>query len=767
MLFGDGLAVLGGKGGEVARADAMPSTRQMAAELKPQQPPPVWTTPLPEESTDFAIYLNGGRLLVGTVESGATLGIPDYRDLILYDTRRGAELWRSSRPELRKGSYRVLATEPLLVLAGNNKEELYLAGYDLQTGNRRWERRFDDPFRFLVQQDRLLVAGFRKRGWSLTLLDVASGAVRWERQVATHSPNDQPRQVVLTGQDALLVSGEVQAVRLADGEGHWIYRPESLRPLSLSFVKEHLLLVGLEGAVMLDAGLGTARWQLADDNLAPVRISALHGERLYLLRGISTMLGGPGQTAGGGNRIEAIDLRRGKRLWSYNLPQPAASALLPMDGGLYLSTRNQLLCLDPVLGKPLFQRTLPQKMIAASPTEAVFAGQPDLLVPHGKSVVLARVLYGVAAFAAQTGKTLWAQPHHPEPSSNPYTADQQANLFQQTLKLYGYLPAKQQRQPLGLRTGDQLQESSILQVMQRSADVSIAQADRTLDDRNTTRLGRQAAHSSKINAINSSMIAERMAHNRAAIEAMNDLMLSLFDLNTALANALKQQAHQGLFERLMMKMDASNGARSDAFHGNYYLWPFQERGRGLTIVDLNTGRRNDLIFAPMVPPLTDYGLDLPTYAVNPAGDQLVTFGVPLDAGRYEDYVKWKWRIPRAATMAFDLTKLKYAKRSSTADYWQKNLRTDLVEWASRGDLDKVRELLARGVGPNQEKYTITPLWMAIFRGHEQIVKELIAHGANVNWEHTMMRLRPLEMARNVGASKAIISMLEAAGAKEL
>lgn len=764
MIFGDGVAALTGRAGEVARGDVLPSTRQLAAELQPQQPAPEWATTLPEEAVDFSLYLDMDRLLVGTAESGAYLGIPDFRTLILYDVRNGSEIWRSDRPELRNGSYRVLATEPLIVLAGSNQSDLYLAGYDPGTGVKQWERRFSDPFRFMVQRNRLLVAGFRKQDWHLTLLDVLNGEPLWEITVATTAPGDTPRQVKMTEDDVLLVGSAIQSLRLTDGSAHWAYAPSRpLQALDLYPLGERVLLVGLDSLVMLDAAQGKVLWQ-REISGSPIRVSALTGTHLYLLRGEKTLLDGPGQDNPGENLVEAFDVQNGKSLWRYDLPQRGASALLVQEQGVYLSTRDRIVGLDSVSGKKLFQRTLPVDMVAASPTDAAFAGQPDLIVPHRDAIILARALFGVAAFSARDGKKLWVQPHYLAPLQNPYTADQQVNVFQQTLKLYGYLPANQKRQSTLSQQDIRLQPSLILQSMQRSADSAIARANRTLMNSRTTMLGSRLAHSSKITAIEGNIIAERMAMVREQIESLNNFMLSYYDLMEALGEALKHQAQQGLFERLRMKMSVSSFARGDAFHGDYYLWPFQERGRGLTIIDLNTGKRNDLIFAPLVPPLTELGLDLPTYAVSPAGDQLITFGVSLNPSSYEDYVKWKWRIPRASTLAYDLSQFKFDEKSTTEAYWQEHLKTDLVEWAMRGDLAMVRELIANGVDVNQERYTITPLWAAIFRGHEAVVRELVDHGANVNWEHTMMRLRPLQMAQNIGASPVIIQILKQAGA---
>lgn len=764
MIFGDGVAALTGRGGEVARGDAMPSTRSLIHELAPQQPQPGWVSQLPEEAVDFATYIDQSRLLIGTVESGAYLGIPDFKDIILYDTTKGIELWHSPRHEIRNGRYSVLTTVPNIVLAGWGEQRLWLLGYQPDNGTKIWQHEIDAPFRAVTDRETLLVTGFENNTWSLTAFNIKDGTVRWRHTVASRVSADQPVNIVVDKGSLLLVSREVTALSLADGKTKWhaSIGDDKFTTLDLSRQADSYLLVGMEGLVRINATNGAASW-LYHAKVQPIRMAAVSAGRVFLLRGDGPLL----KSAAGnetGFSIDCVDLRSGKLIWRYALPSRATSALLHLSRRLVLSTKNQLIVLDAAQGKSLFQRTFSDEMIAASPTEARYQGQPDLLEPRGDNIIVARELYGVAAFSLQSGKRIWEQPHYLQPQNNPYTVNWQAGVLEKTMKLYGFNPAKAAPVEFGFQ--QTRNESLILQTLQHSTDSAIAQANRTLADRSTTRLGGRLAHTSKITSIESNIIAERMQQNQAAIQATFDFMWAYMDLVEALGEALKQRAYQALFERLAMKMNSTLAARAHAFQGDYYVWPFQERGRGLTLIDLNTGRRNDLIFSPAVPPLTDYGVDLTVYAIDPSGKHLVTFGVPLDEQHLQEYVKWKWRVPHEAALDYNLAKLTFTRKSTTAKYWEENLKTDLVEWANVGNLAKVKELIAHGVNVNQEKYTVTPLWMAIYRGHADIVRVLIAHGANVNWEHTMMKVKPLMMAKNVKASSEIIKMLEDAGATE-
>ena len=52
----------------------------------------------------------------------------------------------------------------------------------------------------------------------------------------------------------------------------------------------------------------------------------------------------------------------------------------------------------------------------------------------------------------------------------------------------------------------------------------------------------------------------------------------------------------------------------------------------MTLVDLDTGKRNDLIFSPGVGALTVFAMDLNTYGLDPSKKWLVLFGVGMVPG---------------------------------------------------------------------------------------------------------------------------------------
>jgi len=91
-----------------------------------------------------------------------------------------------------------------------------------------------------------------------------------------------------------------------------------------------------------------------------------------------------------------------------------------------------------------------------------------------------------------------------------------------------------------------------------------------------------------------------------------------------------------------------------------------------------------------------------------------------------------------------------------------NLEEELLKAAREGDVEKVKDLLARGADPNAIKLGTTPLHIAAGHGHFDIVKILVENGANVNAKD-LMGFTPLHSAI-MGNHLAIVKFLIENGA---
>ena len=85
---------------------------------------------------------------------------------------------------------------------------------------------------------------------------------------------------------------------------------------------------------------------------------------------------------------------------------------------------------------------------------------------------------------------------------------------------------------------------------------------------------------------------------------------------------------------------------------------------------------------------------------------------------------------------------------------------DILTACSRGDLERVRQLIQEGQNVNSDSYVWTPLMYAAHNGHDQIVRELIRAGADVNGKDKYKRTA-LHKASWRGRSSVIKTLAEA------
>ena len=118
-----------------------------------------------------------------------------------------------------------------------------------------------------------------------------------------------------------------------------------------------------------------------------------------------------------------------------------------------------------------------------------------------------------------------------------------------------------------------------------------------------------------------------------------------------------QGRYQWLLENLALvgrpqaAMPPSLSQSSAPDGGHLYLRPFYKRGRGVTIVSLETGKRRDVIISPHSEPLTAFGVDLPVFTIGPRG-KMVAFGLSMRPERYVERKLGKSKVPVLSLPAF-------------------------------------------------------------------------------------------------------------------
>ena len=200
---------------------------------------------------------------------------------------------------------------------------------------------------------------------------------------------------------------------------------------------------------------------------------------------------------------------------------------------------------------------------------------------------------------------------------------------------------------------------------------------------------------------------------------------------------------------------------ANSVQGDFYIRPRYRpnRGWGLTVVNVKTGQRADLLLTPDNEPLAQYAPNLPAFVIDPSGARILAKGVGLDPTRYETYEKRgvfnparkmyagyrgdNWSIPCPSVLAFDLASLpagqKPENQKSAAKPVEGNkkvLNDQLREAAFQNDPQTVNQALGGGADVNAaDEYGRTALMLAAESlasyGKKDVIETLIQHGAEI------------------------------------
>src|SRR5690606_31688356 len=227
-----------------------------------------------------------------------------------------------------------------------------------------------------------------------------------------------------------------------------------------------------------------------------------------------------------------------------------------------------------------------------------------------------------------------------------------------------------------------------------------------------------------------------------SMELAQQTLASAVALSGAIESALKNQALNGAVDRLTMDINRAARLHRAPFRGRYWLRPYVDalidKVQGVTLVDLDTGRRHDLMTTAFVPAYSQNGIDVPPLALDARGERLYTLGVGLDPGRYLPHVLWKVRLPQPSLLAYDLRRASFTPRNAAVEQRLAQAETAAATGGARQLLDAVlmnnlvhvRRLLDAGADPNMRTlHGYTPLMMAADSGSEVMVRLLLAWGA--------------------------------------
>ena len=709
--FAEGIRVMTGRGGTKAEREAIKDMAPIAEELASYQPKPDLEIPLRADQIDLLEFVDVDRVLVGEIQLSTVLAVPKFGDLLLYDTKTGTQVWTRSRPDLQFGKYSLLAASPVLLVHGVGAKTAVYLGLDPGSGAEQWTYKVDQPQAGFLgpKGDLLLVLSEEKAGRVLTAVRIADGSTAW-RQVMTGPVLGAvgAHEVWFDGASLFVVAGGVKRISPETGAVAWSGEaPETLVPLSLWAGPGLALAWGTRKVSAFDPETGARRWGPMDIDQGLLDIT-LSPEVPNL--GFAVARQEYTATSGTMDKLVAVDLKSGKKAWSFEPKAMIQSNLLVRKGGLFLVVAGRLVKLDPANGRKLSETAYPIDM-------TVIADLPDLLIPRPEAVVAVRERGGVAAFSEKTGGLLWCQA---------------LNIWDAAKFWYG--------------TVDATIKSSVGSVQ------SVEEATKEAAKRES------AWWSGWNRAVNVQWSGTAQSGRSASqFGATMALFQSTLWVSSAIEMSMRAKAVEGLAERLMLALENSIRLHSRSLQGDYFIRPYSKVGVGYAVVDLRTGKRADHYFSAPNFGMSHMTMELAQFALDPSGKRLVTAGIGLDPSKWERYVKFKWAMPYPSIVGYDLGALTF--RSALWD------NRALAMAADNGKLDEVKALIAAGAwADSRDLMGNTALYIAASKGHVDVVKYLISKGAEVNFWRESYFLKSSLQEAVFGGHVAVVKALLEAGA---
>lgn len=752
--FGDGVAAISGRGGTIARSDALNDTAKLARQLAPGNPSTAWETVFPAEAADFVQFIDGERVLVGTLEIGAYLGVPDFKKLILYDARSGANIWEAERQKLPRGRYVVLALDPHIVLMGTSPSLLTLTAFSRASGSRVWEAAFKSPLAHTLSQaqDRFFVLASEGARRQLRAVDPKTGRLLWSQDIPEEIFAKNRRVIVESDGGDVYVAGR-KLIRLTreDGKILWTADPAELDGAGGNFapVPGGLIAWSAKSMSFLDRNTGRARWHHSVAQ-GVIKLATLGDGQIFHV--VAMDAADAASVSSLSDKVQSLDLKSGNLRWSREIGGTVVSQFAMEKGLLLLSLEEELVALQAATGAVQWRRSLPAAFRMASPTEYDPPGQPDLLRIGNAKLYLARESAGLIAYSLPQGNELWRQENYTTAAAAyPFSAPARAARLKSML-LANNVPVNPAPAGGYVYSPQPSFGTQRLQSQHRSLEVDRQRA-----------AGR--GDTGRVAWINNEMgVNQSMQRFSASIDNSIQIMNASVALSSAIAQALQKTALQGAVSKLSMEIDHAALLHHGAFQGRYYVRPFQElfyaRMQGVTLVDLETGKRSDLVVSPHIETVTKYGIEIPQVALDPKGKRLITVGVGLKPERYQEYVAWKVRQARPSVLAYDVSALPFVDKNSALE---KRLAMSsrpvarefhLAAAATTGNLRKVQKLLDSGMDVNTPNFRgHTMLMVAADANNDSLLRLLLQRGAKVNV--TASGLTALDFAKDPKIQKIL------------
>ncbi len=717
-----------------------PETIRTANWLARIEPATTWEAALDGEASDLLEFITSDLLLAGVVEVDRN-SAPDYGPLYLIDTATGEVKWEYDRDDLSGGSYSLLIVDPLIILLGSDQSSARLVALDPESGRKVWDEKVDTPYGVarVTGQNRLIFAFRDGSSFKVRVLDIATGDALIETGLPAEAFSGTTNiSIDVADTLAFLVGNSVVTLDLSDGR---VVRTVDI-PLIASesastvFLTDGILAWDTETIAYFDPASDAVRWTVTVEG-EPIQTVAVSRGHIVLVTGIEQSV------------MSLLDPGAGQQLWSHSITGRIVSPIATSDDLFLFTTDSTVVGVKVADGSTSFVRSLPSDMASGSPTFAEIMGLPDVLRTEDGVLFVARERSGIAAFDLPSGNLRWYHAHYEANLALiNYTADGRFVSLHATMVEMGHIsPSEPFIPPPSLSAVNSSGTSQHLATAQRRYETARARYE----------AGRGSASDVQF-AVDGELVALQMDMALGQFTAGLEVAQSILNLGIAFREIQLARGRQGAIDRMELALQGALRAQENLFQSGYYLRPFylEMWGRGVTIVQTATGLRRDIIFSPQSPPALAYGLDMPTFAVDAEGDQLVVFGISLETDRYQRRNKWGTHVPNFSVLGYALNRLEFVSHST--------VHPVLEPAITAGDVEQIRWLTDRGLDINETSLRMgqTPIFHAVAMGMADIVELLINAGADVN-DVDDMGGTPIFYAAIMGMTE-IVELLINAGA---
>ncbi len=327
--------------------DITPQMAIRVAKLQNKAPKPGWQTVTPTTEIEEIIPGKAGTILVGFLEMDVRYTawnalVPFYGPYVLYDTKSGRELWRHERDRDPGLSYSVLLTDPYLVYMSKGDNNTRIAAVNPDNGKLIWETSIKSTAVQVTANapNKVLTVHTTSPTPKLSVLELRTGKQLW-------STNLQSKQALLNyDHDRLLiVSRNLAMYSLRDGQQQWL--KQSPAPNS-----KPITIVTNDGGYLVGWQNGTV-CQLSRTGKLTWRASVPDTPELIALSNKLAIVAA-NSNAKKKTSLQALSLVNGKKVWQRRLSGRLSSALQPAGDRLVYATTNKLEAVSMRTGKRLY-----------------------------------------------------------------------------------------------------------------------------------------------------------------------------------------------------------------------------------------------------------------------------------------------------------------------------------------------------------------------------------------------------------------------------